>query len=102
MPGRVRGDGPGVIEIKEVGAGMEGVMFDFALLEIFLLSLSMVGALRLFEIVFLGDLQRGPAIGGICRTIADGFKMKGRRLRPASDAPVKPNGSVSPGPGRLC
>ena len=45
-------------------------MFDPALVKLLLLSLSMLGALRLFVFVFLGDLQRDPAIRPICRAIA--------------------------------
>ena len=45
-------------------------MFDPALVKLLLLSLSMLGALRLFVILFLGDLQRRPAIGDIWRKAA--------------------------------
>ena len=44
-------------------------MFDPALVKLLLLSLSMLGALRLFVTIFLGNSQRDPAIRPICRTI---------------------------------
>jgi len=43
-------------------------MFDLVLVKLLLLSLSMLGALRLLVILFLGDLRRGPTIGAIGRT----------------------------------
>jgi len=60
-------------------------MFDPALVKLLVLSLSMLGALRLFVILFLGDLQRGPAIGVIWRKAATmGFSHHNPKMDVAS------------------
>ena len=71
-------------------------MFDPALVKLLLLSLSMVGALRLFVILFLGDLQRDPAIKPLCRAIA---KMAFSHPHAEVDV-ANPSGSAPPAPGQ--
>jgi hypothetical protein len=73
-------------------------MLDPALVKLLLLSLSMLGALRLLAILFLGDLRRGPAIGAICRKAATmGFSYHQPKMDVASS-----RGSAPPGrPGKL-
>ncbi len=44
-------------------------MIDVGLVKLILLSLLMVGMVRLFVVVFLGDGQTGPAIGRLMKRL---------------------------------
>ena len=44
-------------------------MIDVALVKLILLSLLMVGVVRLFVVMFLGDGQAGPVIGGFLKRL---------------------------------
>ena len=56
-------------------------MIELALVKILLFSVLMLGAIRLFVVVFLGDSSKGPAIGAISRRIAESPEMKSCRRR---------------------
>jgi hypothetical protein len=49
---------------------MVNVPMQYALVKVLLASLLMVGAVRLFVLLFLGDAQREPAIGAMVRKVA--------------------------------
>jgi hypothetical protein len=59
-------------------------MIEVTLAKLILLSLSIVGVLRLFVVVFLGDGQTGPAIGRFMKRLNASSNMGAVRESGAS------------------
>lgn len=61
-----------------------------ALIKLLLLALSVVGAVRLLVVLFVGDYQSGPAIGRIMRYFRVSFGIGARKEQNASERPSPP------------